>query len=93
MSTLKAQLFICLHQLESPLADTGDNIQCKLKLAGPNVLEGVKQCVVSDLISLPVPDILTAMCSSGSNSVHIQLNTTDACEHMDMAEKEPTDKG
>ena len=59
-------------QLEAPLAGTEEVIQCSVKLTGPSVLQGVKQCIVSDSVTLPVPSVLSAPLSCCSNTVLVQ---------------------
>lgn len=55
-------------QLETP------QICCQLKLTGSSVLEGVKQCVLDDHVTLPVPQCLQRMSSYASNSVLLHSN-------------------
>ena len=76
-------------QLEAPLSGTEELIRCSVKLSGSSVLQGVKQCILSDLVVLPVPTILTALHSSSSNSVLIQHSTT---EHSPRQSRSVEDK-
>ena len=71
--------YLYMHsvQIEAPLTGTDEVICCSVKLTGTSVLRGVKQCIISDTVSLPVPSILTALHSSGSNSVLVQHDSTD----------------
>ena len=68
-----------------------------MKLAGSSVLQGVKRCIVSDLISLPVPSTLTALYSSGSNCVLVQRgcveHSVSDSRLADETENESTDNG
>ena len=64
-------------QLQVPLEGTTEEIQCSVKLSGSSVLQGVKQCIMSDIVTLPVPSVLTALHSSGSNSVLVQHNSAE----------------
>ena len=61
-----------IFQLEAPLEGREELICCSVKLSGSNVAEGVRECVLSGGVSLPVPSLLTALHSSCSNSVLIQ---------------------
>lgn len=64
-------------QLEGPLAGTDELVHCSVKLTGSSVLQGVKQCILSDLITLPVPTVLSALHSSGSNSVLVKCGSNE----------------
>jgi hypothetical protein len=77
-------------KLEAPLAGSEELIQCSVKLSGSSVLQGVKQCILSDLVALPVPTVLTALHSSGSNSVLVQHST--ATEHSLRQSRSVEDK-
>lgn len=53
------------------LPDGTDSIRCKVKFSGSNVLEGIKECVLSDCVALPVPEPLKCMPHCASNIVSI----------------------
>ena len=59
-------------QIEAPLAETEELISCSVKLSGSSVAQGLKQCVLSGAVGLPLPGVLTALTSSASNSVLVQ---------------------
>ena len=52
------------------LPDGTDSIRCKVKFSGSNVLEGIKECVLSDCVTLPVPEPLKCMPHCASN-IHV----------------------
>lgn len=83
-------------QLEAPLAGTDELVRCSVKLTGSSVLQGVKQCIISDLITLPVPTVLSALHSSGSNSVLLQCGSIEHSlidpSRSDDKENEPLNK-
>lgn len=86
-------MLIVFLQLQVPLEGTGEEIQCSVKLTGPSVLQGVKQCIASDIVTLPVPSLLTALHSSGSNSVVVQPNTAETSIDRDsLMEDDPTNQ-
>lgn len=66
---------LCL-QIEAPLADAEEVIQCNVKLTGSSVLQGVKQCIISDIVILPVPTVLSTLHSSSSNTVPVHHSYT-----------------
>lgn len=59
-------------QLEAPLEASAEPIACKLKLSGANILEGIKQCVAMDYITLPISNAIVHMPSHASNTVVLQ---------------------
>lgn len=83
--------------MEAPLAGSDELVRCNVKLTGSSVLQGVKQCILSDLIALPVPTVLTVLHSSGSSSVLVK---PDTIEHLRISplrsaedkENQPLDK-
>ena len=80
-------------QLEAPLAGTDELVRCSVKLTGSSVLQGVKQCIISDLITLPVPTVLSALHSSGSNSVLVQCGSIELDpSRSEDKENEPLNK-
>lgn len=80
-------------QLETPLAGTDELVRCSVKLTGSSVLQGVKQCIISDLIALPVPTVLSALHSSGSNSVLVQCGSIEPDpSRSENKENEPLNK-
>ena len=74
-------LSICLSsQLDTSTSRADSESQlysCKVKLAGTNILEGVKQCVSLDCLCLPVPKPVANMPSYASNCVTITDIHTD----------------
>ena len=78
----KSHTYILSHahahtQLVGNVQNVTDPIQCKVKLAGSNVLEGIKQCVVMGSVTLPVPQSLTCMPGLASTSVTLETDSPD----------------
>ena len=48
-------------------------LQCKLKFSGSSVLEGVRESVRQDLVTLPVPSSLTGMTSAAKNVFSVNV--------------------
>ena len=56
------------------LPDSNESTTCKLKFSGLNVLEGLKESVVCDCVSLPVPIVLKSLPRCSTNRVTVEMS-------------------
>ncbi len=64
----------------------GDSASCKVKLCGSSVLEGVKQCISLDYLTLPLPPCVATMHSFASNSVTVEDTSISSSASIDNRE-------
>lgn len=53
-----------------------DQLDCKVKLSGTNVFEGVRESVKQGMVTRPLPPTLTGMMSAASNHVSVALSNS-----------------
>ena len=57
------------------LPNSGEDITCKIKFSGSNVLEGIKESVACGCVTLPVPVVLTSLPRCSTNRVTVEMAT------------------